>query len=200
MRAGPPARFGSGNNYAGLESRNSEGFVALFGQYTPIRDPFTYDPKEEVYRCSYGAVLKNYGLRMMGGYGNYYYFSKVSACKDCPIKVKCCGKKQRKRLVFTMYRNHYERMQKRLTSARGRGMKKLRSSTVEPVTVRRRGWEFIELLWHASFQCPWSIVGPQTDVNGSYGLQPKEMVGEKRLAQSRYPSTGSPSRQPFCVF
>jgi transposase len=127
------AGFGSGNNYAGLESRNIEGFVSLFGQYTPIREPFTYDPKEDVYRCSYGAVLKNHGLRMMGGYGNYYYFSKVSECKDCPIKVKCCGKKQRKRLLFTMYRNHYERMQKRLNSARGRRMKKLRSSTVEPV-------------------------------------------------------------------
>lgn len=32
-----------------------------------------------------------------------------------------------------MYRNHYERMQKRLTSTRGKRMKKLRSSTVEPV-------------------------------------------------------------------
>lgn len=63
------AGFGSGNNYAGLESRNIEGFVSLFGQYTPLRDPFTYDPKEDVYRCSYGAVLTNYGLRMMGGYG-----------------------------------------------------------------------------------------------------------------------------------
>jgi hypothetical protein len=133
MPAGAPGRFGSGNNYAGLESRGIEAFVALFGQYTPIREPFTYDQKEDIYRCSYGAILKNHGLRMMGGYGNYYYISKISDCKDCPIKVRCCGKKQRKTLLFTMYRNHYERMQKRLRSARGRRLKKLRSSTVEPV-------------------------------------------------------------------
>ena len=99
-----------------------------------------------------------------------------------------------------MYRNHYERMQKRLSSARGRRLKKLRSSTVEPVTVRRRGWQFIELLWHAPVECTWSIGGPQTNVDGSNGLQSQEMVSEKRLAQSRYPGAGFISRGPFCVF
>ena len=110
-----------------------EAFVSLYGRYKPVREAFTYDAREDVYRCSQGAVLANHGIRMQGGYGNHTYMSKASACNWCPIKTACCGDKRYKRLMVTMYRNPYKRMLQRLESVRGKQMKKLRSSTVEPV-------------------------------------------------------------------
>lgn len=49
-----------------------------------------------------------------------------------------------------MYYREYERMEARLTSAKGKRLKKRRSAVVEPVTVRRRGRELTELFWNAS--------------------------------------------------
>ncbi|WP_338877286.1 IS1182 family transposase (plasmid) [Spirosoma sp. SC4-14] len=127
------AGFSSGENYAALEKRHIEAYIPLFGRYNRVRDPFTYEPWQDQYRCSYGAVLRNHGIEMAGGYGNYQYIASFSACQNCPIKESCCGKRDRKSLSVTMYYREYERMVARLASAKGKQLKRRRSAVVEPV-------------------------------------------------------------------
>lgn len=83
MRAGPPARFSSGENYAALEHRQIEAYIPLFGRYIPVRDPFTYEPEKDQYRCTHGAILRNHGLKMAGECGSYHYIANFSACQNC---------------------------------------------------------------------------------------------------------------------
>lgn len=96
--------------------------------------------------AQHGAILRNHGITMAGGYGNYHYIANFSACQNCPIKESCCGNRDRKSLSVTMYYREYERMEARLTSEKG---KLRRSAVVEPVTVRRRGRELTKLFWDA---------------------------------------------------
>ncbi|WPP51963.1 IS1182 family transposase [Catalinimonas niigatensis] len=128
--------FSSGANYAALEADHLEGYVSLYGQYNKQREGFTYDAKHDIYICEQGRKLSNKGVKSDGGYFNYHYRSSVTDCKDCPVKQTCCGKSPRKKMTFTAFRNHYDRMEKRLKSPLGRRMKKLRMSTVEPVFGR----------------------------------------------------------------
>jgi transposase len=127
------AGFSSGENYAALENRHIEAYIPLFGRYNRVRDPFTYDPGADVYRCSQGAILRNHGIKMDDGYGNYQYIANFSACQHCPIKESCCGKRDRKSLSVTMYYREYERMVTRLASEKGKRLKRRRSAVVEPV-------------------------------------------------------------------
>ena len=133
MQAGAPVRFSSGENYAALEHRQIEAYIPLFGRYIPVRDPFTYEPDQDQYRCPHGAILRNHGIKMAGGYGNYRYIASFSSCQNCPVKESCCGNRDRKSLSVTMYIGEYERMEARLTSAKGKRLKRRRSAVVEPV-------------------------------------------------------------------
>ena len=127
------AGFSSGENYAALEHRQIEAYIPLFGRYIPVRDPFTYEPDQDQYRCTHGAILRNHGIKMAGGYGNYRYIASFSACQNCPIKESCCGNRDRKSLSVTMYYREYERMEARLTSEKGKRLRRKRSAVVEPV-------------------------------------------------------------------
>ncbi|MFA9370892.1 MAG: transposase [Labilibaculum antarcticum] len=62
-----------------------------------------------------------------------HYLTKRSECKNCPIKQKCIGKGFIKRIAVTVYKDHYERNNKRVRSKFERRMKGKRQSTVEPV-------------------------------------------------------------------
>ena len=127
------AGYSSGENYAALENRQIEAYIPLFGRYIPVRDSFTYEPEQDQYRCTHGAILRNHGITMAGGYGNYHYIANFSACQNCPIKESCCGNRDRKSLSVTMYYREYERMEARLKSAKGKRLKRRRSAVVEPV-------------------------------------------------------------------
>ena len=98
-----------------------------------MREGFTYEAQQDVYICKQGKLLRNKGIRSDTGYFNYHYRSSATDCKACPIKKSCCGKSPRKRLAFTAFRNHFDRMEKRLESPRGHRLKRLRMSTVETV-------------------------------------------------------------------
>jgi hypothetical protein len=125
--------FGSGLNYALLESYGLTAYIPLQGSYHPLREGFTYDLQKDVYLCSEGKELSNQGIRIEKGFANATYLAKQSDCKACPLKKACCGNKSRKKLRVTAYRNHYQRMQERLESRQGKRMKKRRMASVEPV-------------------------------------------------------------------
>lgn len=125
--------FSSGATYAALEARGIEAYIASNGVYQPQKGSFTYNEERNEYRCSQGKVLRYHQTRMPAGYPTRYYYAKQSDCNHCPLKIACCGKRTRKYLTSTAFAYPFQRMLARLDSRQGKRMKKLRSSTVEPV-------------------------------------------------------------------
>ena len=68
-------------------------------------------------------------------YESKIYRSSQKDCSVCPLKGQCIKNKTYpvKELSTTIYKPYYENAYKRVHSPIGRKMKKLRSSTVEPV-------------------------------------------------------------------
>lgn len=62
-----------------------------------------------------------------------HYRSSAKDCKNCPLKSTCIGKSNEKKIDETIDKPLYDKMHKRLQTAKAKRLKKLRSSTVEPV-------------------------------------------------------------------
>jgi hypothetical protein len=67
------------------------------------------------------------------GYVMRHYRSSAKDCKNCPLKTTCIGKSNEKKIDETIDKPLYDKMHQRLQTAKARQLKKLRSSTVEPV-------------------------------------------------------------------
>lgn len=81
--------------------------------------------RESHYRLSFeqsadGKLLKN-------------YWTASKDCNNCPLKANCVQKMHYKKITRTAYDEQYLRAYSRQHSKRGKQMKKLRQSTVEPV-------------------------------------------------------------------
>ena len=62
-----------------------------------------------------------------------HYRSSAKDCKNCPYKTTCIGKSNEKKIEDTIDKPLYDKMHARLQSTKAKQLKKLRSSTVEPV-------------------------------------------------------------------
>ncbi|RYY26237.1 MAG: IS1182 family transposase [Sphingobacteriaceae bacterium] len=126
--------YANGYNYSLLEGKGITGWVPVFGQYKPEIEGFPYNKEKDEYSCSMnkrlpfkgfytdpdGAVFKN-------------YWAAAKDCKVCPNKANCVPNIPCKKITKTVYDEQYLRAYARQHSRRGRQMKKLRQSTVEPV-------------------------------------------------------------------
>ena len=61
------------------------------------------------------------------------YRSSAKDCGQCPLRSKCIGKSKFKKIDDSVDKPLYDRMHLRLQTQKAKRMKKLRSSTVEPV-------------------------------------------------------------------
>ena len=61
------------------------------------------------------------------------YRSSSKDCGKCPLRSKCIGKSDFKKIDDSVDKPLYDRMHARLQTAKAKRMKTLRSSTVEPV-------------------------------------------------------------------
>jgi len=61
------------------------------------------------------------------------YRSSSKDCAVCPLKSQCIGKSLHKTIAVTVDKELFEKMHNRLQTPMAKRMKKLRSSTVEPV-------------------------------------------------------------------
>ncbi|MGB3144896.1 MAG: transposase [Maribacter sp.] len=128
------AGYSNGSNYDFLEQRRVTGCIPVFGKYKPDIEGFPYNKERNEYRCpmdrplpfkgfstnKYGTVLKN-------------YWAAPRDCKACPMKPQCAPKKRCKSITRTIYDEQYLRAYGRQQSEKGKRMKNLRQSTVEPV-------------------------------------------------------------------
>lgn len=130
--------YSSGKAIRALMANNMQGYIPNPGNYKPSREDegFTYNAEQDRYTCLMGVHLT---FRRIESAHNEptvlkkIYESNISDCKNCPFKEICANKKGFKKLVDSADKPLYEYMQRRIESPRGKQMKALRSSTVEPV-------------------------------------------------------------------
>jgi len=117
-----------------LEEENIIGYIPNFGQYKSFRKGFSYDKENDCYRCSQGKVLEYKSIRKSHRNGEMkQYRSSRKDCAACPLKSQCIGKSLFKTIAVTVDKELFEKMHNRLQTPMAKRMKKLRSSTVEPV-------------------------------------------------------------------
>jgi transposase len=126
--------YSSGESLQALEDNHIEGYIPNFGQYKASRAGFTYDKDNDRYTCSRGIHLPFKKLTTTSlGYQMKVYRSSAKDCGHCPLRSKCIGKSDFKKIDDTVDKPLYDRMHARLQTTKAKRMKKLRSSTVEPV-------------------------------------------------------------------
>lgn len=67
------------------------------------------------------------------GYTKKIYRSDNSKCKTCLLRAACIDKSDFKKIEESIDKPYYDRMHERLQTDKAKRLKKLRSSTVEPV-------------------------------------------------------------------
>ena len=117
-----------------LEEENIIGYIPNFGQYKSERRGFSYNKENDYYICSQGKVLEYKSIKASHRNGRMkQYRSSSKDCAVCPMKSQCIGKSAFKTIAVTVDKELFEKMHNRLQTPVARRMKKLRSSTVEPV-------------------------------------------------------------------
>lgn len=132
------AGYSSGEAIRALIENGIEGYIPKPGSLKLTREGegFVYDADSDHYTCPGGIQVPF--RRIEHAYDNpailkKIYESNKSDCKNCPLRQGCVNAKGFKKLVDTVDKPLYEYMHQRTESAKGKRMKLLRSSTVEPV-------------------------------------------------------------------
>jgi transposase len=130
--------YSSGEAIKALIAHDIEGYIPNQGNYKNSRDAegFYYDPENDLYTCQNGAQLtfkRITSAHKKSSILKRLYQSKISDCRNCPFRTTCANKKGTKMLVDSVDKHLYQQMHERVNSLKGQRMKKLRSSTVEPV-------------------------------------------------------------------
>lgn len=127
-------------NYSSMEAlkfmhkNGLDAFIPNAGAYKVNREGFVYDRENDRYQCHQGKYLPfSYYVTDRIGNRNKMYSSRVGDCRDCPFKLTCIGKSSRKVLENGEDRWLFEQMHEKMLSKKGRKMRKIRQSTVEPV-------------------------------------------------------------------
>jgi transposase len=112
------------------------------GRYT--RDQFKYNIEGDAYTCRQGMPLTRYGTPYQINNKNYTrYKSKVSACKQCPVRSQCLtDKATSKQLLRWEHEDVAERHQNRMQNSKG--IMRQRGALVEHpfgTLKRRAGWD-----------------------------------------------------------
>lgn len=130
------AGYSSGENYYFLGQQNITAYIPLLGGALSGSEGFIYDEQNDCYICANNKTLKG-GKRIADdGKGNPVkkYFSLISDCRSCPLKLQCIGAKaKQKKVQHSYYKPQLEAAKARVQSVKGWAMRRTRSATVEPV-------------------------------------------------------------------
>lgn len=138
---GADAGYSSGESIAFCEQNHIDAYIPNFGQYKAEREGFEYNRAENYYQCTKSGGNKS-KLLYKGertdskGYTKKTYRSSETECKNCPLRLQCCGATTKfKKLDDSIDKPYYDRMHQKLTSnpSYAKKMSKIRSRTVEPV-------------------------------------------------------------------
>lgn len=135
------AGYSSGEALAFCEQNNIDAYIPNFGQYKSEREGFEYNKADNYYQCTKQggnrAKLLFKGERTDSkGYTKKTYRSSETDCKNCPLRLQCCGAATKfKKLDDSIDKPYYDRMHQKLTSnpEYAKKISRIRSRTVEPV-------------------------------------------------------------------
>ena len=128
------AGYSSGEALRALEQNHITGYIPSFGQCKPSREGFSYDKENDRYVCPQGKYLPFKKITATSlGYKMKVYRSSAKYCGHCPLRSMCIGKSDHKKIDDSIDKPFYDRMHARLQEADREKVKRLRSSTVEPV-------------------------------------------------------------------
>jgi transposase len=128
------AGYSNGSNYYFLEQQGITGWIPVFGKYKPEIAGFPYDKEADRYICPMGRLLPFMSFdHSADGRLLKNYWAAPSDCRQCPSKSTCAPRTRCRKITRTAYDEQYQRAYARQHSKRGKQMKKLRQSTVEPV-------------------------------------------------------------------
>lgn len=128
--------YSSGAALQVLEDNDIIGYIPNHGRYKAERDGFTYHADGDYYQCRQGIKLPyKYATKAYKHTSpTKTYSSSAKDCMACPFKEYCIGPKYSfKQISVTTDKPLYDKMHQRLQTPKAKRMKKLRSSTVEPV-------------------------------------------------------------------
>ncbi len=126
--------YSSGEALKALEFHGVKGYIPSFGPYKYHHEGFTYDVNNDSYICSKGVQLtyRKTFFRADGTIKKEYRTSH-SNCKECPLMSACLGKSHQKSIQHSIDKPYYDRMHERMQTRKGKWMRKIRQTTVEPV-------------------------------------------------------------------
>jgi transposase len=140
-------KYGTAENVSAIEQANVRAFVALHrsGGRPNIfgRENFIYDPKEDVYVCPAGELLRPLGKKKDQGEREgkvTIYRAKTSSCKACELRARCTSNK----LGRTLRRGPFEAYLEHVRAYRGthpyeKALRK-RKVWVEPLFAEAKDW------------------------------------------------------------
>jgi len=116
-----------------LIDHNIQGYIPNAPGYKQNRNGFTYDARNDSYSCPNGKCLTFRHFRKKGDNTHKIYKTNVNDCIDCPFKNNCANSVGYKALEDSLSKPLYDQMHRRMQTTKGKKMRRLRSSTVEPV-------------------------------------------------------------------
>lgn len=126
--------YSSGPNYQMLEAKGIEAFIPPHGTYKGGPEGFVYHKEGDYWLCRNNKKVTFRKVKTDKiGAKKRQYLTRRSDCKGCAFKTECLGKGYEKRIDITWYKDYYERAITKQKTTRGRRMKGLRQSVVEPV-------------------------------------------------------------------
>jgi transposase len=128
--------YSSGTALRYCEEKGIDAYIPNFGLYKPVREGFIYNKELDQYECTRGnkAILPFRRHRVeKDGREKKIYWSDNSKCKNCPIRKKCIGKGNFKKLDDTIDKPYYDRMHEKMQTPYAKKISRIRSRTVEPV-------------------------------------------------------------------
>jgi hypothetical protein len=127
------AGYSSGPALQALADNNIEGYIPNAAGYLPDREGFIYDQANDRYICSQGIHLTLRAIKAKYSSFHKIYKSRTKDCRSCPFLTTCANPAGIKALEDSISKPLYDQMHQRMKTNKGSTMRRLRSSTVEPV-------------------------------------------------------------------
>ena len=142
------AKYGTAENVAAVEQANIRAFVALHrsGGKPNIfgREDFTYDPKEDVYVCPAGELLRPLGKKKDGEEDREgkvtTYRAKASSCKRCELRARCTSNKLGRTLRRGPFEGYLDRVRTYIGTHPYEKALRKRKVWIEPLFAEAKDW------------------------------------------------------------
>lgn len=125
--------YSSGAALQAIIDREIIGYIPNQGGYKFSREGFQYDKENDRYICSQGKFLTFRQFRTDSSNTYKVYKTGVKDCRECPFKKTCANPVGIKSLEDSICKELYDQMHLRMQTKKAKRMRRLRSSTVEPV-------------------------------------------------------------------